>query len=107
MILSVSLQTDFSVIDLTWKLTKECGVGKLPDNYPQYRGHTAAVLDTDFHPFNDYVIASGAEDSKVMIWNIPEKYNEEEQEDIEPVLKLSGHGRYELGMGDTILWTSD
>ncbi|KAM3583442.1 Coronin-like protein crn1 [Umbelopsis sp. WA50703] len=68
-------------------------VGKLPDNYPQYRGHTAAVLDTDFHPFNDYVIASGAEDSKVMIWNIPEKYKEEDQEDIEPVLKLSGHGR--------------
>ncbi|KAG2174290.1 hypothetical protein INT43_004313 [Umbelopsis isabellina] len=67
--------------------------GKLPDNYPQYRGHTAAVLDTDFHPFNDYVIASGAEDSKVMIWNIPEKYKEEDQEDIEPVLKLSGHGR--------------
>ncbi|KAI8575506.1 hypothetical protein K450DRAFT_261518 [Umbelopsis ramanniana AG] len=67
-------------------------VGKLPDNYPLYRGHTAAVLDTDFHPFNDYVIASGAEDSKVMIWNIPEKY-EEEQEEIAPVLKLSGHGR--------------
>ncbi|CAO3678854.1 unnamed protein product [Umbelopsis ramanniana] len=67
-------------------------VGKLPDNYPLYRGHTAAVLDTDFHPFNDYVIASGSEDSKVMIWNIPEKY-EEEQEEIAPVLKLSGHGR--------------
>ncbi|KAG2178707.1 hypothetical protein INT44_001860 [Umbelopsis vinacea] len=67
-------------------------VGKLPDNYPLYRGHTAAVLDTDFHPFNDYVIASGSEDSKVMIWNIPERY-EEEQEEIAPVLKLSGHGR--------------
>jgi WD40 repeat protein len=67
-------------------------VGKLPDNYPLYRGHTAAVLDTDFHPFNDYVIASGSEDSKVMIWNIPEQYGEE-QEEVAPVLKLSGHGR--------------
>lgn len=68
-------------------------LGKLPDNYPLYRGHTGPVLDTDFNPFNDYVIASGAEDSKVMIWNIPEEYAEE-QEDITPVLKLSGHGRY-------------
>lgn len=67
-------------------------VGKLPDNYPLYRGHTGPVLDTDFNPFNDYVIASGAEDSKVMIWNIPEEYAEE-QEDIAPLLKLSGHGR--------------
>jgi len=49
-------------------------------------------LDTDFHPFNDYVIASGSEDSKVMIWNIPEQYGEE-QEEVAPVLKLSGHGR--------------
>jgi coronin-1B/1C/6 len=68
-------------------------LGKLPDNYPLYRGHTAPVLDTDFNPFNDYVIASGAEDSKVMIWNIPEEYAED-QEEVTPVLKLSGHGRY-------------
>ncbi|KAI9323297.1 hypothetical protein BX666DRAFT_1847374 [Dichotomocladium elegans] len=67
-------------------------VGKLPDNYPLYHGHTASVLDTDFNPFNDYVIASGAEDSKVMIWTIPEQYDEELVE-VNPVLKLSGHGR--------------
>lgn len=67
-------------------------VGKLPDNYPLYRGHTGPVLDTDFNPFNDYVIASGSEDSKVMIWNIPEEYAEN-QEEVTPVLKLSGHGR--------------
>ncbi|KAI7850850.1 hypothetical protein BDC45DRAFT_517296 [Circinella umbellata] len=66
--------------------------GKLPENYPLYRGHTAPVLDTDFNPFNDYVIASGAEDSKVMIWTIPEEYDEDLQE-VQPVLKLSGHGR--------------
>ncbi|KAI7871650.1 hypothetical protein BDF14DRAFT_1763182 [Spinellus fusiger] len=67
-------------------------VGKLPDTYPLYRGHTGPVLDTDFNPFNDYVIASGAEDSKVMIWTIPECY-EEDQEAVYPVSKLSGHGR--------------
>ncbi|EIE89695.1 hypothetical protein RO3G_14406 [Rhizopus delemar RA 99-880] len=67
-------------------------VGKLPDNYPLYRGHTAPVLDTDFNPFNDFVIASGSEDSKVMIWSIPEEYVEG-QEEVTPILKLSGHGR--------------
>lgn len=67
-------------------------IGKLPENYPLYRGHTGPVLDTDFNPFNDYVIASGGEDSKVMIWNIPEEYAEG-QEEVTPVLKLSGHGR--------------
>ncbi|KAL4215460.1 DUF1900-domain-containing protein [Rhizopus microsporus] len=67
-------------------------IGKLPENYPLYRGHTGPVLDTDFNPFNDYVVASGAEDSKVMIWSIPEEYAEG-QEEVQPILKLSGHGR--------------
>ncbi|KAI8089305.1 uncharacterized protein BX664DRAFT_332680 [Halteromyces radiatus] len=67
-------------------------VGKLPENYPLYRGHTGPVLDTAFNPFNDYVIASGSEDSKVMIWNIPEEYDED-LEEITPVSKLSGHQR--------------
>ncbi|CAO3596440.1 unnamed protein product [Absidia cylindrospora] len=67
-------------------------VGKLPENYPLYRGHTGPVLDTAFNPFNDYVVASGSEDSKVMIWNIPEEYDEN-LEEVTPVLKLSGHQR--------------
>ncbi|KAI8366059.1 uncharacterized protein BYT42DRAFT_588755 [Radiomyces spectabilis] len=67
-------------------------VGKLPENYPLYRGHTAPVLDTDFNPFNDYVVASGSEDTKIMIWTIPETYDED-LEFVAPVSKLSGHGR--------------
>jgi coronin-1B/1C/6 len=67
-------------------------LGKLPENYPLYRGHTGPVLDTAFNPFNDYVVASGSEDSKVMIWNIPEEYDED-LEQVTPVLKLSGHQR--------------
>ncbi|KAI9302402.1 hypothetical protein BJ944DRAFT_167359 [Cunninghamella echinulata] len=67
-------------------------VGKLPDNYPLYRGHTGPVLDTSFNPFNDYIIASGSEDSSIMIWNIPEEYPED-LEQVDPVSKLSGHQR--------------
>ncbi|KAL1915477.1 uncharacterized protein VTP21DRAFT_6601 [Calcarisporiella thermophila] len=67
-------------------------VGKQPENLTLYRGHTAAVLDTDFANYNDYVIASASEDGKVMIWNIPEEIPEE-MEHVSPVAKLSGHGR--------------
>ena len=41
-------------------------VGKLPDNLPVFNGHSAAVLDTDFHPFNDHIVASASEDCKVL-----------------------------------------
>jgi coronin-1B/1C/6 len=39
--------------------------GKLPDSLPVYNGHTAAVIDTDFNPFNNHIIASASEDCKV------------------------------------------
>jgi len=48
--LSVNLEASgggqFQVIPLE-------SVGKLSQDYPVYAGHTAAVLDTDFNPFND------------------------------------------------------
>ncbi|CAG8485301.1 2863_t:CDS:10 [Paraglomus brasilianum] len=65
--------------------------GKIVDGIPLYRGHTAAVLDTDFANFNDNVIASCAEDSKVMIWNIPDELGEPESPDVTPAATLSGH----------------
>ncbi|KAG0261627.1 Coronin-like protein crn1 [Actinomortierella ambigua] len=73
----------FAVIPLTM-------TGKIADTLPLYRGHSAAVLDTDFSPFNDHLIASCSEDSKVFIYTIPEELGEE---DIEPVVRLSSHGR--------------
>jgi WD40 repeat protein len=39
--------------------------GKLPDLIPLFKGHSAPVLDTDFNPFNDSVLASASEDGKV------------------------------------------
>lgn len=43
---------------------------KLPDVIPLARGHTSTVLDTDWSPFNDSIVASGAEDGKAMIWKV-------------------------------------
>ncbi|KNE55393.1 hypothetical protein AMAG_01289 [Allomyces macrogynus ATCC 38327] len=65
--------------------------GKLPDGLPLFNGHTGTVLDTDFHPFNDHVIASGAEDCKVMIWKIPDGGIRDHVST--PAVTLSGHQR--------------
>ncbi|KAF3769656.1 DUF1900-domain-containing protein [Cryphonectria parasitica EP155] len=71
--------------------------GKLPDQIPLFRGHTAVVLDTDWHPFNDHIIASGSDDGKIFIWQVPQNFtlftDAEEPADVAPVSKLTGHTR--------------
>ncbi|CAB16873.1 actin binding WD repeat protein, coronin Crn1 [Schizosaccharomyces pombe] len=68
--------------------------GKLPDQVNLFRGHTAAVLDTDWNPFHDQVLASGGDDSKIMIWKVPEDYTVmEPYEDVHPIAELKGHSR--------------
>ncbi|KAK9321203.1 hypothetical protein V1517DRAFT_327054 [Lipomyces orientalis] len=72
--------------------------GKIPDQIPLFRGHTATVLDTDWNPFDDHVIASGSDDGKVGIWKVPEDFSvfTEQGEaitDVSPTAKLSGHTR--------------
>jgi coronin-1B/1C/6 len=48
---------------------------KLPDSLPLARSHTAPVLDTDWSPHNDKVVASAGEDGKVMVWKVePETF---------------------------------
>jgi coronin-1B/1C/6 len=64
---------------------------------PLFRGHTAAVLDTDWNPFNDRIIASASEDGKVFIWEVPQDFtlyhDAEEVPNVDPVGKLGGHSR--------------
>ncbi|KAH7115031.1 actin-binding protein-like protein [Dendryphion nanum] len=71
--------------------------GRLPEQIPLFRGHTAAVLDTDWSPFNDSLISSASDDGKVFIWKVPEGFSlysdAEEPADVAPVARLSGHMR--------------
>jgi coronin-1B/1C/6 len=71
--------------------------GKAPDQIPLFRGHTAAVLDTDWNPFHDNIIASASDDGKVFIWEVPKDFtlltDAEEITDVTPVSKLAGHPR--------------
>jgi hypothetical protein len=46
--------------------------GKLPASTPQVTGHSSNVLDMDFNPFHENILASTSEDMTVKIWGIPE-----------------------------------
>ncbi|RKP39563.1 hypothetical protein BJ085DRAFT_7387, partial [Dimargaris cristalligena] len=76
----------FAVIPLEY-------TGKLPGEYPLFNGHAGPVLDTDFSPFNDSVIASASEDTRAMVWVIPEDLTELEESIDKPAVVLKGHGR--------------
>lgn len=49
------------------------------------------------NPFNDSVIASGSDDGKVFIWQVPKGFSlysdAEEPVDVAPISKLTGHSR--------------
>ncbi|KAM9220198.1 coronin-1B isoform 1-T3 [Dugong dugon] len=63
--------------------------GRVDKASPTVCGHTGPVLDIDWCPHNDEVIASGSEDCTVMVWQIPE--NGLASPLTEPVVVLEGH----------------
>ena len=65
--------------------------GKLNEQMPSISGHSAPVLDFDFNPFHDHMIASCSEDSTVKVWGIPEGGLTEDV--TEPLVDLHGHQR--------------
>uniref|UniRef100_A0A4X2M7W2 Coronin n=2 Tax=Vombatus ursinus TaxID=29139 RepID=A0A4X2M7W2_VOMUR len=65
--------------------------GRIDKSYPTVCGHTGPVLDIDWCPHNDEVIASGSEDCTVMVWQIPE--NGLVAPLTEPVVVLEGHSK--------------
>uniref|UniRef100_A0A671Y961 Coronin n=1 Tax=Sparus aurata TaxID=8175 RepID=A0A671Y961_SPAAU len=65
--------------------------GRIDMSYPTVCGHTGPVLDIEFCPHNDNIIASGSEDCSVMIWEIPDGGLTTSLTD--PVVKLDGHSK--------------
>ncbi|XP_053327442.1 coronin-1A [Spea bombifrons] len=63
--------------------------GRLDKSQPLVCGHTAPVLDVDWCPHNDNVIASGSEDCSVMVWEIPDGGLTRSL--TEPIVTLEGH----------------
>ncbi|KAH9040316.1 microtubule binding protein [Lactarius deliciosus] len=72
---------------------------KLPDIVPLARSHTAPVLDTDWSPHSDSIVASGGEDGNVMVWQVDasafEDWNAEGwvPRDFAPVLRIDASPR--------------
>ncbi|XP_017204421.1 coronin-6 isoform X7 [Oryctolagus cuniculus] len=65
--------------------------GRVDKNYPLVTGHTAPVLDIDWCPHNDNVIASASDDTTIMVWQIPD-YTPV-RNITEPVITLEGHSK--------------
>ena len=64
--------------------------GAYPTGAPVLAGHKGAVLDFDFNPFHDDVLASCSDDSTIKVWAFPGGLTETITE---PVVDLHGHGR--------------
>jgi len=62
--------------------------GKL-GTFPLVTGHSGDVLDVEFNPFNDNIVASVSEDCYAKVWAIPEHGLKENMNT--PVQNLSGH----------------
>jgi len=73
----------FSVFDHT-------NFGKMV-SAPMVTGHKGPVLDLDFNPFNDNMVASVSEDCTTKIWSIPQGGLTENMSN--PAQTLSGHKR--------------
>ncbi|XP_056146531.1 coronin-1C-A-like isoform X1 [Lampris incognitus] len=65
--------------------------GRIDMGYPTVCGHQGPVLDIDWCPHNDLVIASGSEDYTVMVWQIPE--NGLVNPLSKPIVVLEGHSK--------------
>jgi coronin-1B/1C/6 len=46
--------------------------GKQPTGMPMITGHKAAIMEAQWSPFNDNMIVTSSEDTKAMLWVIPD-----------------------------------
>lgn len=63
---------------------------KLEPDLPMIKGHSGAVLDFDFYPFDENILASSSEDSSIKLWQIPTEFTENL---IDPLVSLDGHNK--------------
>jgi coronin-1B/1C/6 len=65
--------------------------GRFDRGGPLITGHTSAVLDFDFNPFHEQLVASCSEDCSVKVWGIPDGGLTDSITD--PLVDLQGHQR--------------
>uniref|UniRef100_A0A8C6T102 Coronin n=1 Tax=Neogobius melanostomus TaxID=47308 RepID=A0A8C6T102_9GOBI len=65
--------------------------GRVDKNYPLVIGHSGPVLDIDWCPHDDNILASCSEDCSAMVWQIPDHSLSRPLSD--PVVVLEGHSK--------------
>uniref|UniRef100_A0A7S2XV61 Coronin n=1 Tax=Fibrocapsa japonica TaxID=94617 RepID=A0A7S2XV61_9STRA len=65
--------------------------GRYDQNPPVISGHRGNVLDFEFNPFHEQIIATGSEDLTIKVWGIPEAGLTETIRD--PLVDMHGHGK--------------
>ena len=65
--------------------------GRYDSDVPIVGGHSGPVLDFDFNPFHDQILASASEDQSIKVWGIPE--GGLTSNIVEPLVDLHGHSR--------------
>lgn len=65
--------------------------GRLPRDQKLITGHAGPILDFEFNPFDDNMIASCSEDLTVKIWNVPDDGLSAHLR--EPIANLEGHSK--------------
>mmetsp|Transcript_49695 Transcript_49695/g.153472 ORF Transcript_49695/g.153472 Transcript_49695/m.153472 type:complete len:460 (-) Transcript_49695:81-1460(-) len=65
--------------------------GRLPRDLPLVTGHTGPILDFEFNPFDDNMVASASEDMTIKLWKIPDDGMKQHMR--ESLASLDGHGK--------------
>jgi len=68
---------------------------------PILKGHSGAVLDMEWSPFDDSLLATGSEDSKIKLWSIPDSWEPTDEKGLgkksedfsDSMLDLEGHAK--------------
>jgi coronin-1B/1C/6 len=87
---------------------------------PILKGHSGSVLDTEWSPFDDNLLATASEDSKIKLWSIPDTWEPTDEKGLakkgedfsDSMLDLDGHAkkvtliRFHPTASNTLLSTS-
>jgi coronin-1B/1C/6 len=46
---------------------------RFESDLPLIKGHAGPIIDFEFSPFNDYLLATASEDASVKLWIVPEE----------------------------------
>lgn len=73
----------------------------VPGATPTLHGHAGAILDFDWNPYDDSMIATASEDCTIKIWSIPEDWEPIDERGVnkpgadisESMVDLVGHGK--------------